>query len=81
MYSHPTVGRYSKLNRTSSYNLLAGWQYILQPKFRAKTHQRWQREKRTLVTMEVLGGLFGMGVITGFVWFVSMMLWALINTA
>ncbi len=78
MYSHSTVGRYSTLKRTYSYNLLAGWQYIFQPKFREKTHQRWQRENRSLVAMEVFGGLFGIGATTAFVSFVSMMAWALI---
>ena len=80
MLTHPTVGRYARLRKNPSFDLLAGWRYLISKEYRKNTHDRWHSENSTLVGIEVLGGIFGMGVTGGFAWFVLAALWFLATT-
>lgn len=70
MLTHPTIGRYTRLRKTSSFDLLAGWKYLILKEYRKETHARWHSENSALVGIEILGGIFGMAVTGGFAWFV-----------
>ena len=80
MLTHPTVGRYTRLRKNPSFDLMAGWKYLISKEYRKETHDRWHSENSALVGIEVLGGIFGMGVTGGFAWFVLAALWFLATT-
>jgi hypothetical protein len=35
---------------------LAGWRYLISPSFRKQTHERWRREGRATVLLDILLG-------------------------
>ena len=80
MMTFPSVGRYTRLKRTTSFDLLAGWKYLASKEYRRATHVRWHRENNALVGIEILGGVFGMGLTGIFAWFVVSALWILATT-
>ena len=77
MLTQPSVGRYTRLRKTPSFDLLAGWKYLVSKEYRKNTHNRWHNENSALVGLEIVGGIFGMGLTGGFGWFVAAALWYL----
>ena len=70
MLIQPSVGRYTRLRKNPSFDLLAGWRYLISREYRKTTHSRWQNENAALVGLEIMGGVIGMGLSGGFAWFV-----------
>jgi len=40
---------------------VAGWRYLLSPKYRKAKHEDWKHEKAVYIVWDVFGGLAGIG--------------------
>ncbi len=50
--------------------IFSGWYYLFSPSFRAQTHKRWRTEGAISIFLDLLFGVFGVGLSLLLVWFV-----------